>query len=195
MKKKRHRKVNFFFWDDLVIPIILPNRLCQKLTCGIFLPFFGHFGNFWPKFQFSPQNRSESPNKLYIARKDLKKCFEKIGAEISALIFGLAPWKFGAFLKLSKPQLNFLHNMVHKCPKTMFMVIKFFAKMLPCISFLLVHYIMIASLTEWTKAFLIFLNLCFFWIVFRPKKFKSPISARETDKLKKYCQKWNALEK
>ena len=166
--------------------------LCQKLTCGIFL---GHFGNFLPKFQFRPQNPSKSPNKLYKGIKDLKKYFEKIGAEISAHIFGLVPSKFCAFLKISKPQLNFLHNMVHRWPKTMPMDIKFLWGMLPCVSFFLVHYILRVLFVQWAKAFLIFLDLRVFWIFFRPKNFKSPISPWETDKLKKKCQKWNALEK
>ena len=78
----------FFFGPCRNFCTIAPRGLCQKLSCGTFL---GHFGNFWPKFQLSPQNQLESSNKLYSATKDLKIFFEKIGAEISALIFGLAP--------------------------------------------------------------------------------------------------------
>ena len=75
----------FFFWSMQKFCTIAPRVLCQKLTCGIFL---SHFGNFLQKFQFRPQNPSKSYNKLYKGIKDLKTYFEKIGAEISAHIFG-----------------------------------------------------------------------------------------------------------
>ena len=62
--------------------------------------FFDHFGNFWPKFKFGPENLSKSSSKLYGATNDLKKNFEKIDVEISAPISGSVPSTFGAFLKI-----------------------------------------------------------------------------------------------